>query len=83
MRTAVVRELLWRYAPTFAASAQQRAFLVDRLKLPPAWVAEALAAWARAGFDTAGELLPCFFAESCESALAALRILLHKHSVHT
>jgi hypothetical protein len=54
-RTRLVRELLRRHAAAWAAdAAAAEAFLVRRLRLPRAWLADALAGWARARGDVAG-----------------------------
>jgi hypothetical protein len=45
-RDSLIRLLLGRHAPAWAASQAKRAFLLQRLGLPAEWLAHALAVWA-------------------------------------
>lgn len=47
-RASALRSLLSRHAPRWAADPAARAVLTGPLRLPPSWVAGALAEWARA-----------------------------------
>ena len=54
-RTQLVRALLRRHAPAWAADARAaEAFLVGRLRLPREWLADALAGWAQHRRDIPG-----------------------------
>jgi hypothetical protein len=55
VRDRLVRELLLRHAPALAASPAKQAFLLERLRIPRAWLADALATWYRYKRDAAGE----------------------------
>ncbi|PSC76893.1 nuclear pore complex NUP98A isoform B [Micractinium conductrix] len=55
-RDRVVRELLLAHADEWADDDEVQAFLRDVLRLPPAWLAEAAALWARYCQDDAGRL---------------------------
>lgn len=56
-RTQLVRALLRRHAPAWAADARAaEAFLVGRLRLPHEWLADALAGWAQHRRDIPGAL---------------------------
>lgn len=45
-RDDLIRHLLGRHAPAWAASQAKRDFLLQRLGLPAEWLAHALAVWA-------------------------------------
>ena len=54
IREALVKELLMRPAPEWAADASKRDFLLHKLHLPPAWLDLSLAQWARYCLDDSG-----------------------------
>jgi Nuclear protein 96 len=55
-RTRTVEQLLARHAPEWAADASKCKFLLQRLQLPPASLAVALALWAQVGVCQSSDL---------------------------
>ena len=53
-RTQLLQELLLLHAPAFAEDSSARAFLVDTLGVPAAWLAAALATWSRYSWQPEG-----------------------------
>ncbi len=53
-RDGLIRHLLQRHAPAWAASGAKRGFLLERLGLPAEWLAHALALWAAYRRDRPG-----------------------------
>ena len=54
-RTQLLQELLLLHAPAFAEDPSARAFLVDKLGVPTAWLAAALATWSRYSWQPEGD----------------------------
>ncbi len=59
LREALVKELLMRHAPDWATDAAKRDFLLHKLHLPPLWLDQSLAQWARYCQDSSGEFAVC------------------------
>lgn len=56
LRDSLVQELLMRHAPEWAADSGKQEFLLQKLKLPAAWLDQSMAQWAHYCRDDSGKL---------------------------
>lgn len=65
LRQGIVKELLMRHAPDWAADASKQDFLLYKLQVPPAWLDQSLAQWSQYRQDDSGEAAVSLWSPLC------------------